>query len=86
MSKNKHDRKRKKNHIYHPVTGSMLTKHHLVPKIRVKSGTHKDDWSVFEYARILHLWRDKHDSWHLLFGNLTLSEIIKVLERIRGGN
>lgn len=59
-----------------------LTRHHLTPKQRVKEKTVDKDLSVYADVRILHLWREKHDYWHYLFHNLTLSEIISVLQRI----
>lgn len=62
--------------------GFELTKHHLIPKDRIKKETIKKDMSGYAHVRILHLWRNKHDAWHYLFHNLTLSEIILVLKRI----
>ena len=59
------------------------TRHHLTPKSRLKFRTLYNDMSVVEYERILRLYRDKHNAWHILFGNLTLEEIIKVLLRIK---
>lgn len=51
----------------------LMSRHHLTPKSRGGS------WSM---DNILKLWRDRHDAWHLLFGNMTLSEIIVALTRI----
>lgn len=68
----KHSRKR-----------SYLSNHHLVPKERVHDHTQHLDFSHIEESRILRLWRDKHDAFHLLFHNLTLEEIIAVLQRIQ---
>ena len=59
------------------------TRHHLTPKSRLKFRTLYKDMSVVEYGRILKLYRNKHDAWHVLFRNLTLEEIIKVLLRIK---
>ena len=58
------------------------TKHHLIPKERIKDETLKYNFSDYAYPRVLRLWRSKHNWWHLLFGNLTLEEIILVLQRI----
>ena len=62
---------------------SRPTKHHLCPKERLKQGTIHIDYSDNYYRRILMLWRDSHNAWHQLFHNLTLEEIIKVLQRIQ---
>ncbi len=51
----------------------MITKHHLIPKSR---GGHNDK------QNLLNLWSDKHHLFHELFGNMTLSEIIILLQRI----
>ena len=59
-----------------------LTKHHLIPKERVKLGTVYQDQTDEYFEGILHLWRERHDYWHLLFHNLTLHEIILILQRI----
>jgi len=59
-----------------------LTKHHLCPKERIKLHTAHKDQSRENFSRVLMLWRDKHNSWHHLFHNLTLHEIISLLQRI----
>lgn len=59
-----------------------MSKHHLIPKQRVREKTVNKDLSSYAHVRILHLWRNKHDYWHYLFHNLTLPEIILVLQRI----
>ena len=56
-----------------------LTRHHLTPKTRNGKDTPEN---------ILYIYRNKHDVWHTLFGNLTLQEVIKLLlrvERAKGG-
>lgn len=59
-----------------------LTRHHLVPKERQKLHTVPENELDRNFERVLMLWRDKHDAWHFLFHNLTLGEIISVLQRI----
>jgi len=59
---NKKDKRRQKR----------LTKHHLIPKERVKLGTVPEDESDRSYSKVLMLWRNRHDYWHYLFGNLTI--------------
>jgi hypothetical protein len=49
-----------------------LTQHHLIP---VSRGGRKKP--------TLLLRKKKHEAWHTLFGTLTLSEIIALLERVR---
>lgn len=29
------------------------------------------------------MWNDRHEAWHLLFGEMTLDEIIETLQRIK---
>lgn len=65
--------KRRKNYI---------SRHHLCPKERLKLHTENENQVRENYHRILNLWRDKHNAWHLLFHNLTLHEIIELLQRI----
>lgn len=60
-----------------------MSRHHLIPKDRVRKGTHKKDESKQHYEAILKLWRDRHDAWHFLFKNMTLDEIIKCLQRVK---
>jgi hypothetical protein len=59
-----------------------ITRHHIIPKSRVKDGTARDDQSWIRYPRILRLFREQHSAWHFLFSNATLSEIIKILQKI----
>lgn len=59
------------------------TRHHVIPKERKKKKTlSKNQSHLFIDATIV-LWRDKHDSWHHLFKNMTLDEIIECLQRVR---
>ena len=59
-----------------------LSKHHLIPKHRVKQSTVPDEELERCFNRVLSLWRSKHDAWHHLFCNMTLGEIIAVLKRV----
>lgn len=56
------------------------TKHHLIPKSRKHNYKKKQ---VCETSRVLILWESKHKSWHHLFSNMTLDEIIITLNRIK---
>lgn len=47
-------------------------KHHLTPKSRDRKSETTIKLDVY-----------RHDAWHLLFGNKTLSEIIEVLTYLR---
>ena len=58
------------------------TKHHLIPKERVKLHNIPENEVDRDYNRVLMLWRDRHDAFHILFHNMTLGEIILVLQRI----
>lgn len=60
-----------------------LSNHHLIPKERVKLGTVPLDEIYQDYNRVLTLWRDRHNYWHYLFRNMTIGEIIKILQRIQ---
>jgi hypothetical protein len=48
-----------------------LTQHHLIPKSRKTRD-----------KQVIMLYWEHHQSWHNLFGDLTLQEIIAVLQRI----
>jgi len=50
------------------------TKHHLRPRCR--NGNN-------DPANVLLLMNERHQAWHCLFGNRTLDEVIRVLQRIR---
>ena len=63
-----------KNHIYHPKTSEMLTRHHIVNRIR--GGKTRPD-------NILMLWEHKHHCWHQVFGNHSIREVINYWERFR---
>lgn len=58
-----------------------VTRHHLSPQERYKYGLHTK-WGKNSEENILMLWVERHRSWHELFGNLTLEEIIEVLQRV----
>lgn len=60
-----------------------ITRHHLIPKERHKLKTASVNQANLHIDTVLKLWRDKHDYWHKLFGNMTLDEIIEVLQRIK---
>lgn len=51
------------------------TRHHLTPKSRNHSNSRP--------YNLLSLWWEKHQAWHVLFGNRTLEEIIEVLLRVK---
>ena len=53
-------------------------RHHLIPKQR--RNTYKEKNPVF-----VTLWMhiEKHKAWHKVFNNLTLDEIILLLQRVR---
>lgn len=54
-----------------------IDRHHLVPKSRIKKGEKR-------LARNrVRLYRQKHDAWHILFGDKTLDEILLTLIRLR---
>lgn len=58
-----------------------MTRHHLIPQERARKKNYtKDDLQV---DRVLNLWDDSHAAWHFLFRNMTLSEIIECLKRIK---
>jgi hypothetical protein len=48
-------------------------KHHLRPRRR--GGSHHS-------SNLLVLWNDKHELWHMLWGNRTLEEVIALLTRV----
>jgi hypothetical protein len=64
-------------------TRGNITRHHLIPGERVRNKTYDDDHTELHFEAILKLWKEKHYHWHALFHNLTLDEIIVVLERIK---
>jgi hypothetical protein len=69
--------KRKNKRLTHAHLGHM-SKHHLVPKQRMRDyygGSFKMP------NNILRLWRLKHDAWHVLFKQKTLNEILKYLRK-----
>ena len=50
-----------------------ITRHHILPRSR--KGKH-------EKENILHIEWEKHQSYHILFGNRTLEEAIELLIRV----
>jgi len=50
------------------------TSHHIIPKSR-GGKIHSENQFV--------MWNDRHEAWHLLFGEMTLDEIIETLQRIK---
>jgi hypothetical protein len=56
--------------IWHNSRDTYMSKHHLVPK---SLGGCKKEYNL------LRLWRDKHDSFHKIFENETLSQILETL-------
>ena len=63
--------------IKHKTRDTYMSRHHLIPKIR--GGT-------YSKRNILNLWRDRHNLWHNIFADLTLDEIIKMLDKGRYAN
>lgn len=61
----------------HPFLG-ILTKHHLIPKQRLKQFYGK---GFPMNNNIIRLWRFRHDAWHVLFRQMTLNEVIDYLTR-----
>lgn len=59
------------------------SRHHLVPKERKKDKTDRQNQVNLHIDATFILWRDKHDSWHHLFKNMTLDEIIECLQRVK---
>ncbi|MDO8524661.1 MAG: hypothetical protein Q7R99_03460 [bacterium] len=55
----------------HRLKKEGLTKHHLTPKSRRSRD-----------RNVLMLYWEHHEAWHLLFGDLSIHEIIKVLHDI----
>lgn len=55
-------------------TKIMITKHHLIP--RSKGGTNDPE-------NLLMIEEELHHAWHLLFGNRTISQIIRMLTKIK---
>lgn len=51
-----------------------LTKHHLTNKV---NGGKDNDENILVLK-----WEQHHCAWHKLFGNLSLEEIIKCLQRV----
>lgn len=49
--------------------------HHLVPKSRRNSSN--ESWNLLLFKV------DRHESWHRIFGNRTLDEVIRILQRVR---
>ena len=56
-----------------PYRRVRMSRHHLLPKSLGGGGTPDN---------ILYLWRDRHDVFHKIFGNLTLEQCIAVLQRV----
>lgn len=59
-----------------------ITRHHLVPKEKVKNETYNQDYTKKDFDKVLKMFRYKHTFWHIIFGNLTLHQIILLLQRV----
>lgn len=55
------------------VRAKKFNKHHLTAKVRGGDSTE---------SNLLYMDLRRHQAWHLLFNNLTLREIIELLERL----
>lgn len=51
-----------------------VSEHHICPRSRVKGEKDKNNTVMLD--------RDFHDSWHFLFGNMTVWEIYAFIEKI----
>ena len=58
------------NLIWHRSRDTYMSKHHLIPKSL---------GGVKKQYNLLRLWRDKHDSFHKIFDNETLTSILDIL-------
>ena len=58
----------RKKKILHPKRNAYLTRHHILAKERQ---------GVTVPHNILRLWSDKHASWHQIFNNRTIAEILQ---------
>jgi hypothetical protein len=65
----KKKKKRKKTKRF-----TRITKHHLTPRCRGGANT---------FQNLLALNEKRHEAWHILFGVLTLDEVIAVLQRLK---
>lgn len=72
MSKKRFKQRKYSEHKFLKRAGKKNT-HHLTPKSR---GGRKSKYNELE----LDIYR--HNAWHLLFHNLTLREVIELLERL----
>lgn len=57
-----------------------LTRHHLIPKCQQKPNYQA---RLPTAESIIWLTREKHDAWHLLFKEATLTQVIEILQRIK---
>lgn len=55
---------------------NMIDRHHLTPKCRVRRGK-------LRMSLTIRLKRVRHNEWHRVFGDMTLDEIIDLLQRVR---
>lgn len=67
-----HGRKKKCQHRFQKKAG-WKDSHHLKPRSRGGQSIESNLLSIDAY---------KHDAWHLLFSNLTLEEVIELLQRL----
>lgn len=67
-------KKKKKGRRWKQKRRRRRNKHHLIPKSRGGADIP---------SNIILIDIDKHRCWHTLFGNLTLGEVIRLLERLK---
>ena len=67
---NRQEKKRQRREF---VRNGKMSEHHLKPRSRGGQSIQ---------SNLLKLDIRRHEAWHLLFGNLTLPEIIQLLERV----
>lgn len=56
------------------------SRHHIYPKQRHSDLKHK--YTRAELETTIRIYHEKHKQWHILFGNLTIREIIELLTRV----
>lgn len=71
--KKKCNRKRREAHRFQERAG-WTDQHHLRPRSQGGSDRRHNKISLDAY---------RHDTWHLLFGNNTIDEVIELLKRLR---
>lgn len=57
------------------------SRHHIYPKSRHRELRGKIPSNMLE--KTIKMFHTKHEYWHLIFGNLTIDEIIELLIRVK---